>query len=82
MSATQIHRLRPLAAQKLAVAYRVDEIASSVIVMQGGSVFEDIAECVLKVGTSFFPLETFYFVSHKLYEDPNDADAKYVHFFH
>ncbi|KAI0275437.1 hypothetical protein BC834DRAFT_852860 [Gloeopeniophorella convolvens] len=63
MSAMRIHRLRALAVQKLAAAYRADEIASSVMVMQGGSVFEDIAERVLKV-------------------DPNDADAKYVHFFH
>ncbi|KAI9459646.1 hypothetical protein BJY52DRAFT_1204012 [Lactarius psammicola] len=63
MSAMRIHRLRALAVQKLAAAYRADEIASSVMVMQGGSMFEDIAERVLKV-------------------DPNDADAKYVHFFH
>ncbi|KAI9432079.1 hypothetical protein H4582DRAFT_1127206 [Lactarius indigo] len=63
MSAMRIHRLRALAVQKLAAAYRADEIASSVMVMQGGSVFEDIAERVLRV-------------------DPNDADAKYVHFFH
>lgn len=63
MSAMRIHRLRALAVQKLAAAYRADEIASSVMVMQGGSVFEDIAERVLKF-------------------DPNDADAKYVHFFH
>lgn len=63
MSATRIHRLRALAVQKLASAYAADEIASSVMVMQGGSVFDDIAERVLKY-------------------DPNDADARYVHFFH
>ncbi|KAF5346123.1 hypothetical protein D9758_009976 [Tetrapyrgos nigripes] len=63
MSAMRIHRLRALAIQKLAEAYKQDEIASSVMVMQGGSVFDDIAERVLKV-------------------DPNDANAKYVHFFH
>lgn len=63
MSATRIHRLRALAVQKLAAAYATDEIASSVMVMQGGSVFDDIAGRVLKY-------------------DPNDADAKYVHFFH
>ena len=63
MSATRIHRLRALAVQKLAAAYAADEIASSVMVMQGGSVFDDIAERVLKY-------------------DPNDVDAKYVHFFH
>ncbi|KAF9019716.1 hypothetical protein BDZ89DRAFT_1072856, partial [Hymenopellis radicata] len=63
MSAMRIHRLRALAVQKLAEAYKADEIASSVMVMQGGSVFDDVAERVLKV-------------------DPNDIDAKYVHFFH
>lgn len=63
MSAMRVHRLRALAVQKLAAAYKADEIASSVMVMQGGSVFDDIAEKVLKC-------------------DPNDADARYVHFFH
>ncbi|KAJ2936050.1 hypothetical protein H1R20_g1041, partial [Candolleomyces eurysporus] len=63
MSPVRIHRLRALAVQKLAQAYKTDEIASSVMVMQGGSVFDDIAERVLK-------------------NDPNDADAQYVHFFH
>jgi len=50
MSAMRIHRLRALAVQKLAQAYKADEIASSVMVMQGGSVFDDIAERVLKIG--------------------------------
>ncbi|KAG7100057.1 hypothetical protein E1B28_001842 [Marasmius oreades] len=63
MSAMRVHRLRALAVQKLAAAYKADEIASSVMVMQGGSVFDDLAEKVLKF-------------------DPNDVDAKYVHFFH
>ncbi|KAF9469558.1 hypothetical protein BDZ94DRAFT_1242700 [Collybia nuda] len=48
MSAMRIHRLRALAVQKLAQAYKADEIASSVMVMQGGSVFDDVAERVLK----------------------------------
>ena len=51
MSAMRVHRLRALAVQKLAAAYKADEIASSVMVMQGGSVFDDIAERVLKYGT-------------------------------
>jgi hypothetical protein len=50
MSAMRIHRLRALAVQKLAQAYKADEIASSVMVMQGGSVFDDVAERVLKFG--------------------------------
>ena len=64
MSAMRIHRLRALAVQKLAAAYRADEIASSVMVMQGGSVFEDIAERVLKVGTSSFVSHLTPYVSH------------------
>ncbi|KLO04992.1 hypothetical protein SCHPADRAFT_884129 [Schizopora paradoxa] len=63
MSPAMVHRLRVLAVQKLAEAYRLDEIASSVMVMQGGSVFDDIAERVLKM-------------------EPNNQDARYVHFFH
>ena len=54
MSAMRVHRLRALAVQKLAAAYKADEIASSVMVMQGGSVFDDIAERVLKIGASPF----------------------------
>ena len=50
MSAMRLHRLRVLAVQKLAQAYKADEIASSVMVMQGGSVFDDVAERVLKHG--------------------------------
>lgn len=52
MSAMRIHRLRAMAVQKLAAAYKADEVASSVMIMQGGSVFDDIAERVLKVGRS------------------------------
>ena len=52
MSANRIYRLRSLAVQKLAQAYKTDEIASSVMVMQGGCVFDDIAERVLKNGTN------------------------------
>jgi len=52
MSAMRIHRLRALAVQKLAQAYKADEIASSVMVMQGGSVFDDVAERVLRNGAS------------------------------
>jgi hypothetical protein len=81
MSAMRIHRLRALAVQKLAAAYRADEIASSVMVMQGGSIFEDIAERVLKIGASSVFL-SFCQCDSQIVKDPNDADAKYVHFFH
>lgn len=50
MSATRVHRLRVLAVQKLAEAYKTDEIAASVMVMQGASALDDIAYRVLKVG--------------------------------
>jgi hypothetical protein len=80
MSATRLHRLRVLAVQKLAQAYKADEIASSVMVMQGGSVFDDLAERVLKYGA----LQYLYMQKLALTActDPNDLDAKYVHFFH
>lgn len=63
MSATRIHRLRSLAVQKLAAAYKLDEIASSVMVMQGGSVFDDIAERVLKNGRYRLPMRVLGFHS-------------------
>jgi len=59
MSAMRIHRLRALAVQKLAQAYKADEIASSVMVMQGGSVFDDVAERVLKIGQFFIQNTAF-----------------------
>lgn len=79
MSAMRIHRLRALAVQKLAAAYKADEIASSVMVMQGGSVFDDIAERVLRHGQLLLIACS---VILNMLLDPNDADAKYVHFFH
>ncbi|KZO96459.1 hypothetical protein CALVIDRAFT_563940 [Calocera viscosa TUFC12733] len=63
MSAMRTHRLRALAVQRLAQAYRADEIAASVMVMQGASALDDVAQRVLR-------------------QEPNNADAKYVHFFH
>jgi hypothetical protein len=85
MSAMRVHRLRAMAVQKLAQAYKADEIASSVMVMQGGSVFDDVAEKVLKIGGSFFFSFLFpfrYGVEETYCVDPHDVDARYVHFFH
>ena len=48
--------------------------------MQGGSVFDDIAERVLRYGRSLFV--TFSSPCPNMLLDPNDDDAKYVHFFH
>jgi hypothetical protein len=50
MSSTRTHRLRVMAVQKLAAAYKADEIAASVMVMQGTSALDDLAERVLRVG--------------------------------
>lgn len=55
MSAMRVHRLRALAVQRLAAAYKADEIAASVMVMQGASALDDIAERVLKVGACYLP---------------------------
>lgn len=81
MSAMRVHRLRALAVQKLAAAYKTDEIASSVMVMQGGSVFDDIAERVLKIGACGY---SAFIVRAPIdcSSDPSDVDARYVHFFH
>lgn len=84
MSAMRIHRLRALAVQKLAAAYKTDEIASSVMVMQGGSVFDEIAERVLKNGVSYISRLLLRVANECSTRriDPHDVDARYVHFFH
>ncbi|SCZ99462.1 BZ3500_MvSof-1268-A1-R1_Chr3-1g06022 [Microbotryum saponariae] len=48
MSAVRQHRLRALAVSKLAEAYRIDEIAAAVAVMQGATGLDDLAQRVLK----------------------------------
>lgn len=63
-SAMRIHCLRALEVQRLAIVYSADETASSVMVMQGGSVFEDTAERVLKVGAPSFVSHFTLCVSH------------------
>lgn len=55
-------RMREQASQKLARAYRLDEIACSVATMQKASPLEDIGKAIL-------------------HRNPEDPDAKYVHFF-
>ncbi|KAI0931179.1 hypothetical protein AcV5_005275 [Taiwanofungus camphoratus] len=66
MSAMRVHRLRALAVQKLAAAYRTDEIASSVMIMQGGSVFDDIAERVLRTDPSDIDARYVHFFHEKI----------------
>lgn len=48
LSAERKHKLREQATQKLAHAYRLDEIACSVATMQSASSLEDVASLVLK----------------------------------
>lgn len=55
--------MREQATQKLAKAYRIDEIACSVATMQSASPLEDVASIVQA-------------------RQPDNPDAKYVHFFH
>ncbi|PIL31231.1 hypothetical protein GSI_05929 [Ganoderma sinense ZZ0214-1] len=62
----RVHRLRALAVQKLAAAYKADEIASSVMVMQGGSVFDDIAERVLRVDPGDVDARYVHFFHEKI----------------
>ena len=63
LSPERKYRMRELAVQKLATAYRLDEIAASVAAMQGASALDTIASFVLQ-------------------RSPNNAEAKYVNFFH
>lgn len=51
LSTIRANRMRALAVQKLAEAYRLDEIATCVLVMKGTSAFEDLAERVLRQGS-------------------------------
>jgi hypothetical protein len=45
--------------------------------MQGGTMFEVIAERVLEVDTLSSSLKLYRCLSHGLGKDPNDADPKY-----
>lgn len=82
MSPLLCHRLRVMAIQKLATAYKMDEIATSVLVMQG-SALDDVAEKVLKTG--HLSREHSHKASRllvKINSDPSNQDAQYVNFFH
>ncbi|RMZ79719.1 hypothetical protein DV738_g3183, partial [Chaetothyriales sp. CBS 135597] len=48
LSRERKHRMREHATQKLAAAYRLDEIAASVVTMQSASALEDVAKLVLQ----------------------------------
>lgn len=50
LSTLRLNRMRALSVQKLAAAYRLDEVATCVMVMKGTSALEDIADKVLRHG--------------------------------
>ncbi|EJD54510.1 hypothetical protein AURDEDRAFT_179652 [Auricularia subglabra TFB-10046 SS5] len=66
MSATRAHRLRALAVQRLAQAYKTDEIAASVMVMQGATSLDDIAERVLAVDPKDLDAQYVHFFHEKI----------------
>ncbi|KAF8512207.1 hypothetical protein JB92DRAFT_2723857, partial [Gautieria morchelliformis] len=53
MSGMKINHLRALTVQRLAGAYNTDEIAASVMVVQGTCTLDDIVEQVLRVGACY-----------------------------
>lgn len=69
MSPMPIHQLHVLAVHQLAASYRAGEIASSGMAMQGGSVCEDFAGHVLRVGMMSFSLSLYSRISHPLCND-------------
>ena len=66
MSPARAHRLRVLAVQRLAQAYKVDEIAASVMVMQGASSLDDIAERVLATDPTDLDAQYVHFFHEKI----------------
>ncbi|KFY28524.1 hypothetical protein V493_02886 [Pseudogymnoascus sp. VKM F-4281 (FW-2241)] len=66
LSAERKFRMRELATQKLSKAYHLDELASSIVTMQGASVLEKVAGLVIESPR----------------ENVDRLDGKYVHFFH
>ncbi|CAG8739023.1 21486_t:CDS:2, partial [Dentiscutata erythropus] len=58
MSHTRQHRMRELAVNKLALAYRIDEIATAVVTMQSASAIDEVASRVLKKNST--NLEALY----------------------
>lgn len=66
LSAERKHKLREQATQKLARAYRLDEIACSVATMQSASSLEDVASLVLKRDLSNVDAKYVHFFHEKI----------------
>ncbi|KAJ3093954.1 hypothetical protein HDU97_008784, partial [Phlyctochytrium planicorne] len=60
------NRLRELAVAKLALAYRIDEIATSVLAMQSASALDEIASKVLKKNSSNMDALYVHFFHEKI----------------
>lgn len=66
LSAERKHKLREQATQKLARAYRLDEIACSVATMQSASSLEDVASLVLKRDSDNLDAKYVHFFHEKI----------------
>ncbi|KAK4949720.1 hypothetical protein LTR10_011562 [Elasticomyces elasticus] len=66
LSRERKHRMREHATQKLSHAYRLDEIASSVAVMQSASALEDVAKHVLQRNEQDPDAEYVHFFHEKI----------------
>ncbi|GAA6034897.1 hypothetical protein JCM8097_009357 [Rhodosporidiobolus ruineniae] len=78
MSALRQHRFRALAVSKLAAAYRIDEVATAVVVMQAGENLEELAEKVLKQDNENVDAQYARYFSEKIpsrANSPPETDA-------
>ncbi|OCT51982.1 histidine kinase group protein [Cladophialophora carrionii] len=75
LSRERKHRMREHATQKLAHAYRLDEIASSVAMMQSASALEDVAKHVLQRDEQNADAQYVHFFHEKI---PSMAVAEYT----
>lgn len=66
MSAVSQSRLRNLAVSKLAQAYRIDEVATAVAVIQGSTALDALAERVLKSDPSNIDAQYVYFFHERI----------------
>ena len=75
LSRERKHRMREHATQKLSHAYRLDEIASSVAMMQSASALEDVAKHVLQREEQNTDAQYVHFFHEKI---PSMAMAEYT----
>ncbi|KAI9333221.1 hypothetical protein DFJ73DRAFT_630093, partial [Zopfochytrium polystomum] len=66
LSQARQHRLREMAISKLAHAYRIDEIATSVLVMQSASSLDDVAAKVLRKFPNNYDAQYVHFFHEKI----------------